>query len=71
MANKKTDFERGVDVGYFSCAYSVLSFMSEVDKQHVQNLAENLGVTHKDMVKIEEAEISFEDDIAKNSNYWN
>lgn len=41
-----------------------------IGEQHVQSLAENLGVTHKDMVKIEEAEISFEDDIAKISKYW-
>lgn len=40
-------------------------------RQHVQNLAESLGVTHQDMLKVEDKEdLDFEDDIHENSSYW-
>jgi hypothetical protein len=69
---RKTKYQEGLDVGYISCANSALHFLSNADRQHVQSLAESLGVTHKDMVKVEgEDEIYFEADISSNSSYWN
>lgn len=68
---RKTKYQEGVDAGYISCANAALHFLSSADKQHVQNLAESLGVTHADMVKVEgEDEIYFEEDIPSNSSYW-
>lgn len=68
---KKTQYEQGLDDGFISAANAALHYMSNADKQHVQNLAETLGVTHEDMIKVEgDDDIYFEEDIKSNSKYW-
>lgn len=69
MTKRKTQYEKGVDIGYTACANAVLNYLYSADKQHVQNIAESLSVTHKEMVKFED-ELEFEEMINKNSSYW-
>lgn len=65
MTKRKAQYEKGVDDGYISCANAVLNYLYSADKQHVQNMAESLSVTHKDMIKVEE-ENDFEEMINEN-----
>lgn len=71
MAKRKTQYEKGIDRGYLSGANAALHFIASADKQHVQNLAESLAVTHKDMLEIEDAvDLDFEEYIQEYSSYW-
>lgn len=71
MANRKTQYQKGIDRGYLSGANAALHFIANADKQHVQNMAESLAVTHKDMLEIEGAEeLDFEEYIQEYSSYW-